>query len=112
MPLITSKIPDTWQELEELVTRILNECGMKANRKVVLTTPRGQVEVDVLAEEYVHGITHRIICECKDWRKNVSQEVVHAFRIVVIETGAHRGCLCDCPAEWSRQYRILGLPKP
>ena len=20
--------------------------------------------------------------------------------------------LCDCPAEWSRQYRILGLPRP
>ena len=20
--------------------------------------------------------------------------------------------LCDCPAEWSRQYRILGLPSP
>jgi hypothetical protein len=20
--------------------------------------------------------------------------------------------LCDCPAEWSRQYRILGLPGP
>jgi hypothetical protein len=30
MPLITSKIPASWQELKDLVTAILTECGMQA----------------------------------------------------------------------------------
>ena len=36
-------------------------------------------------------IIHRTICECKDWATNIPKEVVHAFRTVMQETGAHRG---------------------
>ena len=91
MPLITEKIPESWDELEKLVTEILNECGMQAQRQVTLTLPRGSVNVDVLAEETIDGIVHRTICECKNWRSNIPREVVHAFRTVMQETGAHRG---------------------
>jgi hypothetical protein len=31
MPLITAQNPDDWEQLEELVTAILNECGMKVS---------------------------------------------------------------------------------
>jgi hypothetical protein len=41
MPLITEKMPDAWDQLEELVTAILNECGMKAQRQISLQLPRG-----------------------------------------------------------------------
>lgn len=91
MPLITAKMPDTWEDLENLVTSILSECGMSARRNVSLPLPRGTVDVDVLAEETVDGITHTTICECKNWRTNIPKEIVHAFRTVMQETGANRG---------------------
>ena len=91
MPLITSAIPESWEELEDLVTAILNECGMAARRQVNLKLPRGTVDVDVYAEETVDGIAHRIVCECKNWKTNIPKEVVHAFRTVMQETGANRG---------------------
>lgn len=91
MPLITSRMPEEWGELEELVTAILNEAGLEAKRDVSLTLPRGSVDVDVLAEETHDGIVHRILCECKNWRTNIPREVIHAFRTVVGEAGANRG---------------------
>jgi restriction endonuclease len=91
MTLITSVTPQTWQQLEELVADILRESGTTVQRQVRLPLPRGAVDVDVLAEETTQGITHRIICECKNWRTNVPREVVHAFRTVMQETGANRG---------------------
>lgn len=91
MPLITTKIPESWEELEDLVTAILNECGMKAQRQVTLKLPRGTVDVDVVAEETVDGIVHVTVCECKNWSTNIPKEIVHAFRTVMHETGANRG---------------------
>lgn len=91
MTLITSVTPQTWQHLEELTADILRESGMTVQQQVRLRLPRGAVDVDVLAEEITEGITHRIICECKNWRTNVPREVVHAFRTVMQETGANRG---------------------
>jgi Restriction endonuclease len=91
MTHITSATPQSWQDLEIMVAGILRECGMAVQRQVRLPLPRGAVDVDVLAEETTEGITHRIICECKNWRTNVPREVVHAFRTVMQETGANRG---------------------
>lgn len=91
MPLITSKTPEDWEELEDTVAAILRECGMEAQRQVTLTLPRGAVDVDVEATETRDGIPYRIICECKNWQANVPRQVVHAFRTVMNETGAHRG---------------------
>jgi hypothetical protein len=91
MTLITSKTPETWEELEELVAAILSECGMDARRQAPISLARGDVIVDVLALDIVDGITHRILCECKNWRTNIPKEVVHAFRTVMHESGAHRG---------------------
>ncbi len=91
MPKITSIEPQTWQELEQIVTDILSECGMEAERNVSLDLPRGNVDVDVLAKENVDGIIHQTVCECKNWSTNIPKEVVHAFRTVMQETGANRG---------------------
>ncbi|RIJ31040.1 restriction endonuclease [Henriciella algicola] len=93
MPQITSFSPETWQQLEEVVRDILSECGMDAQRNVSLSLPRGGVDVDVLATETVDGITHRTICECKNWNASVPRSVVHAFRTVMIETGVNTGCV-------------------
>jgi hypothetical protein len=91
--LITAEMPSEWGELEDLVAAILNEAGLVAKRNVTMTLPRGSVDIDVLAEETHDGIVQRIVCECKNWKKNVPKEVVHAFRTVTQECGAHRGYL-------------------
>lgn len=89
--LITDREPPTWEALEEAVRGILAECGMVASRQVSLSLPRGAVAVDVYATEVVHGITSITICECKNWKTSVPQEVVFGFRTVMAETGANRG---------------------
>ncbi|HRK69567.1 MAG TPA: restriction endonuclease [Hyphomonas sp.] len=89
--LITLMEPETWQHLEELVRDIFVECGVHAQRQAPLTLPRGSVNVDVLAEETKDGTALLTICECKNWKTNVPQEVVHSFRTVLAEAGAHRG---------------------
>jgi hypothetical protein len=91
MTLITSKIPSDWAELETIVTSILNEAGMNARRQVRLQLPRGEVDVDVIADEQLDTIQHTILCECKNWCSNVPRQIVHAFRTVMVEVGAHRG---------------------
>jgi hypothetical protein len=91
MTLIASTVPETWQQLEGDVAAILHECGMAVQQQIRLPLPRGAVDVDVLAEDTIDGITNRIICECKNWRSNVPRAVVHAFRTVMEETGANRG---------------------
>jgi hypothetical protein len=91
--LITSELPSKWGALEALVAGILNEAGLVARRNVTLTIPRGSIDVDVLAEDTHDGIVQKIVCECKNWAKNVPKEVVNAFRTVMQECGAHRGYL-------------------
>lgn len=91
MPLITSKMPETWEELEETVADILGECGMESKRSVNLRLPRGSVDIDVVAKETSQGIETLIISECKNWKTNVPREIVHAFRTVMHEIGANRG---------------------
>jgi hypothetical protein len=91
MPLITSRVPEKWQELQTLVRGILSECGMKSEQNVPTKLVRGSVKVDVRADETVQGIKQIIICECKNWNTNVPQNTVHAFMTVVEGAGAHRG---------------------
>ncbi len=91
MPLITSKMPDSWEELEEIVDDILRETGMDSTRTVNLKLPRGSVNIDVVAKETNDGIQNLIICECKNWKTNIPREIVHAFRTVMQEIGANRG---------------------
>ena len=91
MTLITNITPNGWRDLENTVADILRECGIAVQQQVNVALPRGSVDLDVLAEETVEGISSKIVCECKDWRTNVPREKVHAFRTVMDETGANRG---------------------
>jgi Restriction endonuclease len=91
MPLITGKNPNTSQELVLLVELILSECGMRTKRQAKLHLRSGLVVADILADENIDGVNHRIICECKNWRKNITNEIVHAFRTIVHDADARRG---------------------
>ncbi|MCF1463523.1 restriction endonuclease [Agrobacterium vitis] len=91
MPLITAKVPDSREKLEDTIQATLAECGMKDTRQATIKLPRGSVDVDVLAEETVDGMTSVTVCECKNWKARIPKEIVHAFRTVMQETGANKG---------------------
>ena len=47
--MIDDPLPDDWRELQAGVQRIFRNVGMKADVEVDLQTPRGTINVDVLA---------------------------------------------------------------
>ena len=89
--MITTEVPADWRSLQDEVGRILVEGGFSVEIEKTIQTVRGQVEVDVVAEESVAGRQYTIFCECKHWKKNVPQNVIHGFRTVVADAGANIG---------------------
>lgn len=91
--MITTTYPATWEDLQREVARILAECGFTVELEKRVTTVRGEVEVDVFAQETVKGRTYKILCECKHWKRRVPQAAIHSFRTVVSDIGANLGYL-------------------
>lgn len=89
--MITARVPNSWQDLQEVVANILLECGFSVELEYVLDLGRGKAEIDVYAEETIGGRLNKIICECKHWKSAVPQQVVHAFRTITAEVGANTG---------------------
>ena len=83
--------PSDWRDLQEHVADIFHKCRFKVEVEKTIESARGKVEVDVYAEETIQGRRHIIMCECKHWKANISQTVVHAFRTVVADTAANVG---------------------
>ncbi len=82
--------PCIWQELQEFVAQILNDCGYQTETEKTIETVRGKVEIDVYAEKTT-GFQSRVLCECKYWEGNIPQTVIHSFRTVVGDYGASQG---------------------
>lgn len=89
--MISRNAPASWQALQTDVGRILNECGFDVEVERKIQSARGNVELDVYAEETVRGRKYAIACECKYWKSRIPQAVVHGFRTVVQEIGANIG---------------------
>ncbi|KKB02724.1 restriction endonuclease [Pantoea anthophila] len=89
--MIDNPLPASWQDLQFGVQRIFRNLGLNAEVEVDLETPRGSVNVDVLATDIrsLDKITY--IVECKNWGNNIPQSVVHSFTTVMHETGANVG---------------------
>ena len=93
LALIEDDVPATWQDLEARVARILKEAGLRVEQKKSLATTRGTVEIDVFAEDESTKPAIITLVECKHWKRAVPQTVVHAFRTVVVESGANVGLI-------------------
>lgn len=89
--MITSHAPSSWQDLQFQSARILAECGFAVQVEKVVKLVRGKAEIDVYAEETLKGRKYVILCECKYWKSPVPQTVVHSFRSVMADVGAHKG---------------------
>jgi hypothetical protein len=89
--MLTATIPTDWRDLQNAVGQILTECGFETVVERQVRTVRGSVELDVWAQEEVQGRNFVTVCECKHWRARVPQHVVHGFRTVLADIGAHVG---------------------
>lgn len=85
--------PETWQELEKMVQQAFAEMGYESSRNYKLKTVRGTVDIDVHAIKSSTPIPTVVLCECKHWDKSVPQSVVHGFRTVCSDAGAHFGLI-------------------
>lgn len=85
--------PSSWQELEQMVQQAFAEMGYVSERNYVLETVRGTVNVDVYAVKTSTPIPTTVLAECKYWDKSVPQSIVHGFRTVCSDSGAHFGLI-------------------
>lgn len=83
--------PADWRQLQDLVAQLFSEigCDVRLSERVKLV--RGAKEIDVLVRDPQTTPPSIYLCECKFWSKPTPQEVIHAFRTVVADFGAHRG---------------------
>jgi hypothetical protein len=89
--MIEGTPPHDWRKLQDNAALILLECGFESSTEVEIRLARGTVKVDVLARDPSATPPATYVCECKHWQSAVSKDVIHAFRTVVADAGAHRG---------------------
>jgi hypothetical protein len=85
------KTPGTWRELQQAVADVFSADGYTVEVEKSIQTARSVVNFDVYAERLVGGHKTTIVVECKHWKQNVPQMVVHAFRAQVEDLGAGDG---------------------
>src|SRR5438128_10182598 len=83
--------PSKWQELEAMVAQAFAEMGYDTHRNHEVVTVRGRVKIDVHAVKTTTPIPTIVLCECKHWNKAVEQSVIHGFRSICADIGAHFG---------------------
>lgn len=83
--------PADWAELQDRVAQLFSElgCDVKVGERVKLV--RGEKEIDVSVRDPQTTPPSLYLCECKFWSKPIPQEVIHSFRTVLSDFGAHRG---------------------
>jgi hypothetical protein len=91
--LIFDSEPFTWQDLEAMVCQAFDEMGYESHRNEEISTVRGKVRIDVHAIKRSNPIPTHILCECKYWTKPVDQNVIHNFRSICSDIGAHYGLI-------------------
>jgi hypothetical protein len=88
---IFDRDPTDWNDLQSFVAQLFAELGCEVRVAETVNLVRGAKEIDVLVSDPQTTPASRYLCECKFWNKPIPQEVVHSFRTVVSDYGAHRG---------------------
>ncbi|WP_179879228.1 restriction endonuclease [Bacillus wiedmannii] len=90
---ILNEEPNSWRELELTVAKVLNDAGYTAYNDRQIATVRGNVNIDVLAEDRNTIPISTYLIECKHWDSDIPQTIIHSFRTVVNDYGAHHGLI-------------------
>lgn len=115
LSVIDDPYPEKWQDLQLGVRRIFRNIGLSADVEVELVTPRGSVNIDVLAIDVQSVDKIKYIVECKNWGNAIPQSVVHSFTTVMAETGANIGFIISKHGlqsgakAYTRNTNIVGL---
>ena len=83
--------PADWKDLQNRVGQLFSEIGCDVRIADRVRLVRGEKEIDVCVRDPQTTPPSVYLCECKFWSKPVPQEVVHSFRTVLSDCGAHRG---------------------
>jgi hypothetical protein len=89
--MIFDREPADWKELQTMVAQAFREMGFDAQVGIEVPLVRGKKEIDVFVQEMIDKILTLLFIECKFWNSDVPQEIVHGFRTVVADGGAHKG---------------------
>ena len=87
-----------------MVGQLFKELGCQVEIGVKTQLVRGQKEIDVLAVDPQTYPPSKYSVECKLWNSSIPQEIVHAFRTVVADLGAHRGIIVSKAGFQSGSY--------
>lgn len=90
---ILNEEPKNWRELELTVAKVLNDAGYTAYNDRQISTVRGNVNIDVLAEDRNTSPISTYLIECKYWDSDIPQTIIHSFRTIVNDYGAHHGLI-------------------
>ncbi len=91
--MIFNSEPKNWQELQIYVSKIFTDCGCENQIEKDIETVRGKVNIDVYVVDTLNTPNSIYLCECKYWNNAIPKSVVHSFRSVVSDSGAHHGFL-------------------
>lgn len=105
MNVITKTVPSDWKDLQNNVSRILKECGLETYIEKTISTVRGNVEIDVYAEDKEQKPIVTYLCECKHWKSSVPKTIVHSFRTVLNDYGANFGLIISSATFQSGAYK-------
>ncbi|MEN3327849.1 MAG: hypothetical protein V7638_2656 [Acidobacteriota bacterium] len=89
--LIFDHEPADWAELQDRVAQLFSELGCAVKVCETVKLVRGEKEIDVEVRDPQTVPPSVYLCECKFWSTRVPQEVIHSFRTVLSDFGAHRG---------------------
>lgn len=88
---LSDKEPNDWKDLQVLVYKLFSQLGYVSELEKKIQSVRSTIEIDVYAERRVYGYdSEKIIVECKNWKNNIPQEVVHSVRTVAEDIGANK----------------------
>ena len=105
--MIYSTEPNNWRDLQDKVASILRVIGCEAEVEQTIKTVRGNVVVDVHAIDLTTTPKLTYLCECKYWTNPVPKGIVHGFRAVCTDYGAHVGFLISRNGFQSGAYEAV-----
>ncbi|MGG4095299.1 restriction endonuclease [Paenibacillus lautus] len=88
---ITNIIPTDWKDLQLQVAKIFSDMGCKVKVEENIDLVRGTSNIDVFVEDITTTPTLIYLCECKNWNSEVPKSVIHSFKSIVSDSGAHCG---------------------
>jgi hypothetical protein len=91
--MIFDNEPRDWSDLQNKVAQVFDEIGCIVEIEKEITTTRGFVNVDVFVRDVTKSPNLIYVCECKHWEAPIPKSVVHSFRTVISDYGAHVGYL-------------------